>query len=103
MYKMKIFILILFFLFVIFASPAFAQGAVSCPPNVLPILCGANIGIVISTMIDFIFVLAALTALGFLLFGVVIASSGSGGDAKTAERARNNIVGSIIGLIIILL
>lgn len=61
-----------------------------------------DIGKVVGTAVNFIFVIAALIALAYLIYGAIkwIISEG---DKSNVETARNQIVAAIIGLVIIAL
>lgn len=65
-------------------------------------LGSGNIGQVVGKAINFIFIIAALVALGYLIYGALkwIISEG---DKSNVETARNQIVAAIIGLVIIAL
>ena len=57
---------------------------------------------VIGNLIQFIFVIAVILALGFLVFGGIKWIT-SGGDKGNVEAARGTIIAAIIGLIIVFL
>ncbi|MBI2442550.1 MAG: hypothetical protein HYV40_01420 [Candidatus Levybacteria bacterium] len=95
----------------IFASSpalAFAQEGESIDPCISnPDLStcqasGIKIGEALGTVIQFIFVIAVILALGFLVYGGIRWIT-SGGDKSGVETARNTIIAAIVGLIIVFL
>lgn len=98
------------------ALPAFAQGtgtnkAGGLPNNINPCpagtqfstLCNLNFtGGVVGALITVAFIVAALIALGFLIFGGIKWIT-SGGDKAGVEGARNTIVAALVGLVIVFL
>lgn len=89
-----------------FAMQAFAATSIgtACPGNGFSILCfqANQLGSVIASAITFIFVIVAIAALGFLVWGGFKWLI-SEGDKNAVEAARNHIVNAIIGLIVIFL
>jgi len=86
-----------------FASSASAQ-IVTCPLAPFELLCfneGSLPGI-ISALVSFIFIVAVVIALFYLLFGAVRWIF-SGGDKAAIDSARGMIVAAIVGLIILFL
>ncbi len=84
------------------AQQAFAQTVVGCPTGTFSFLCTLQINQAIGAAISFVFVIVALAALGYLIWGGFKWLT-SGGDAKQVEAARNHIIAAIIGLIIVFL
>ena len=89
------------------ALPALAQ----LPNNVNPcpagdqfdVLCQLNFsGSLVGSLITVAFIVAALIALGFLIFGGIRWIT-SGGDKTGVETARNTIVAALVGLVIVFL
>lgn len=56
----------------------------------------------LATVIQFLFVVAVILALGFLVYGGIRWIT-SGGDKGGVENARNTIIAAIIGLIVVFL
>lgn len=65
-------------------------------------LCNLEIGAVIGSLISFMFVIAAIIALFYLIWGGFRWIT-SGGDKSNIETARNHILAAIVGLVIIFL
>ncbi len=63
---------------------------------------GLGFGAVLGQIVQFIFVVAVILALGFLVYGGVRWIT-SGGDKTNVANARNTIVAAIIGLILVFL
>lgn len=86
----------------VFAAPVSIGTA--CPGNGFSILCfqAKDLGSVVASAITFIFVLVAIAALGFLVWGGFKWLI-SEGDKNAVEGARNHIVNAVIGLIVIFL
>lgn len=91
------------------AFPALAQGALPNEINPCPAgtqfnsLCGLNFsGGLVGSIITVAFIVAALIALGFLIFGGIKWIT-SGGDKAGVEGARNTIVAALVGLVIVFL
>ena len=86
------------------APSVFAQGLIGCPGAPFNVLCFdvTSVPGIISAAITFIFVIAVIIALFFLLFGAVKWIF-SGGDKAGIESARGTIVAAIVGLIIVFL
>lgn len=88
----------------LFAPSAFADSSISACPYGTQFggLCyqAGQLGTVIGNAINFVFVLAGIVALGYLIYGGIkwVISEG---DKSNVESARNHIVASIVGLIII--
>lgn len=89
-----------------FASQALADTSIgnACPGNGFSILCfqAGQLGSIVASAITFIFVIVAIVALGFLVWGGFKWLT-SEGDKNAVEGARNHIVNAIIGLIVIFL
>lgn len=84
---------------------AFAAISVNaCPGGSFSPLClNANqLGTVIANAINFLFVVAALLALGFLILGGIKWLT-SQGEKEGINKARETIVAAVVGLIIIFL
>lgn len=109
--------------FVVFAIPAFAQGAATTAPTAVPSgsqvidpcggtngilstnlkgICNLNLGNVVGKFILYAFMFGAIIALLYLLWGGFKWIT-SGGDTKGVEGARSHIIAAIIGLIVIFL
>jgi hypothetical protein len=89
-----------------FAMPAFAQASLGvnpCPPGgQFSGLCGLNannIGPFLGNLVLFLFVVAALIALFFLIWGGIKWIL-SGGDKSKVEAARSTIIAALIGLVV---
>lgn len=65
-------------------------------------VAGQGIGNIIGDIVQFIFVIAVILALGFLVYGGIRWLT-SGGDKDAVATARGTIIAAIIGLIIIFL
>lgn len=89
-----------------FAPQAFAQGVNvnACPGGNFSPLClnASDLGRVITNAINFLFVVAALLALVFLIIGGVKWLT-SQGEKEGVNKARETIVAAIVGLVIIFL
>jgi len=59
-----------------------------------------NLGSVITTAINLIFIVAVILAFGFLIFGGIQWIT-SGGDKGKTEEARNKITAAVVGLLIL--
>ena len=59
-----------------------------------------NLGRVIAASVNFIFVLAVLLALGYLIWGAIKWITSEGNKEKV-EEARNQIIAAIVGLVVI--
>lgn len=99
--------LFFFLLSFIFPMPAFAQEAIGgCDPDNELCKLGSSgnleIGNIVSVIIQFVFVVAVILALGFLVYGGFRWLT-SGGDKDAVASARGTIIGAIIGLILIVL
>ena len=86
---------------------AFADKLLNCnsPENADLATCKASsldIGTSLATIIQFLFVVAVILALGFLIYGGIRWIT-SGGDKAGVETARNTIIAAIIGLIVVFL
>lgn len=88
-----------------FADISSNRQVITCPTGPFAKICdlsAANFGGLISTLITIAFVAATVIALAFLIYGgfkwIV-----SGGEKGALEEARNHIVASIVGLVIIFL
>lgn len=85
------------------APIAFAQSSVNaCPSGSFNVLCNLDIQKLITNGINLIFVVAALLALVFLIIGGVKWLT-SQGEKEGVNKARETIVASIVGLVIIFL
>lgn len=85
--------------------PAYAQVNINaCPGGNFSALClgASDLGKVIGNAINFIFVVAALLALVFLIIGGVKWLT-SQGEKEGVNKARETIVAAIVGLVIIFL
>ena len=96
--------------------PVFAAGTavlpattgsplVPCPAAPFDILCtfGAqNFGGIIGAIINFLFVVAVIIAVIYLLYGGIKWIM-SRGDKSQVEEARNHIVAAVVGLIVVFL
>ena len=92
-----------------FATNSLAAGIslgqnTTCPQGQFSSLCidSSKLGSTIGSLISFIFVIAGLIALFFLIWGGIKWLM-SGGDEKAVEGARSHIIAAIIGLVIIFL
>ena len=85
---------------------AFAQQSIDpCVNNPDLTTCQTStlqIGDALGTVIQFLFVIAVILALGFLVFGGIKWIT-SGGDKGGVEAARNTIIAAIVGLIVVFL
>lgn len=104
------------FFYLAYAVPALADTATpvatgqinACPPGTtsgfgrLCALGVGSLGEIVGKGINFLFIIAAIVALGYLIYGAVkwIVSEG---EKTNVESARNQIVAAIIGLVIIAL
>ena len=87
------------------ADPAGTAVGIPCGTGQFSALCNlnaGNLGALVGSLVQFIFVIAVLVALFFLIYGgfrwLV-----SGGDKTQVAAAREHIVAAIIGLVIIFL
>lgn len=85
-----------------FAPLAFAQTINACPSGGFSVLCNLSPQKLLSNGINFIFVVAALLALVFLIIGGVKWLT-SQGEKEAVNKARETIVASVVGLVIIFL
>ena len=85
-------------------SSAFAQGLIGCPSAPFDILCfnADSVPGIIGAAITFIFVIAVIISLFYLLLGAVKWIF-SGGDKAPVEGARGTITAAIVGLVIVFL
>lgn len=91
--------------FLALAPPAYAQKVVTCPVGQFKALCDlttTDFGQVLGQLVTFAFIVAVVIALAFLIYGG-IKWIVSGGDKTALEEARNHIVASIVGLVIVFL
>lgn len=92
--------------FALLAPQAFAQGipVSTCPGGGFSALClgASDLGKVITNGINFLFVVAAMLALVFLIIGGVKWLT-SQGEKEGVNKARETIVAAIVGLVIIFL
>jgi Na+-driven multidrug efflux pump len=100
-----------FILFLLLAPfSAFAQNTIDpcnvgggTPPPGCGIINQENAtGIIIGNIINFVFVVAVVLALGFLVYAGIRWIT-SGGDKEGVASARNMIIAAIVGLLIIVL
>jgi hypothetical protein len=88
------------------ADPVITETSIDpCISNPELTTCKASnisVGGALGTVIQFLFVIAVVLALGFLVFGGIKWIT-SGGDKGGVEAARNMIIAAIIGLIIVFL
>ncbi len=87
------------------AFPPAAYAINTCPKGQFDVLCNltaGNFGNIVGGFIQLVFVIATVAALFYLIYGGLkwILSEG---DKSSVEAARNHIVASIVGLIIIFL
>ena len=91
-----------------FAGSALAAGTGDisvnpCPTGNFSALCSLTAdGQLINSLITLAFIVASLIALAFLIFGGIKWIT-SGGDKGGVEAARNMIVASLVGLVIVFL
>lgn len=91
-----------------FALPAFADTTVNvnpCADNAGPgfnLLCNLSIsnGNIVGRVITIALIVAALIALGFLIFGGIRWIL-SGGEKEKVEEARGTIIAALVGLVIV--
>ena len=89
-----------------FAPSAFAQQLINCatidPPFNILCFTTSQIPTIIGSAIAFIFAIAVIIAIFFLLLGAVKWIY-SGGDKAAVEGARGTITAAVIGLVILFL
>src|SRR5437762_1397214 len=87
-----------------FTSQAYAATNINTCPQSGPFghLCGLNIGTVIGTAITYVFVVAAILALAYLIWGGIKWII-SGGDKNGVQAAKDTIIAALIGLVVIFL
>lgn len=87
-----------------FVTPIHAAANIDTCPQGGPFahLCGLNIGTVIGTAITYIFVVAAILALAYLIYGGIRWII-SGGDKGGVQGAKDTIIAALIGLVVIFL
>ena len=93
------------FSYLALASSAFAQDPlIGCPAEPFAILCFTSDSVpgIIGAAITFIFVIAVIIALFYLLLGA-LKWIFSGGDKAAVEAARGTITAAIVGLVIVFL
>jgi len=85
-------------------TPAPAGALINCSKISEPFnkLCGLDPAVLIAKAISFIFVIAVVVAIFFLLLGA-LKWIYSGGDKAAVEGARSTITASVIGLVILFL
>ena len=91
--------------FLFLAVPAFAQSANPCPGGIFERLCqftGNNAGSILGQIITFIFAVAVIIAVLYLIYGGIKWIM-SRGDKTEVEAARNHIVAAVAGLIVVFL
>ena len=103
----KYFLVILSFIASSLLSPQIAAAASvdPCSENgSRPIWCGPSVsfGVILGSVIQFIFIIAVILALAFIIYGGIRWIT-SGGDKGGVETARNTIISAIIGLIVVVL
>lgn len=84
---------------------AFADSIETCPPGQFAALCtitSGNFGTLVGKVVTILFILAAVVALIFLIWGGIKWII-SGGDKSGVEAARNTIVAAVVGLIVVFL
>lgn len=94
--------------FLVSGLPAFAaQNINACPQgtNQFGVLCNLDaqhFGAVVGSAVTFVFVVAAIIALAYLIWGGIkwIISQG---DKTGVEEARNHIIAAVVGLVLIFL
>lgn len=86
-----------------YTMPAFAD-LVQCPDGPVGDLCRNSqaIGPSIGRLVGFAFIVAIVIALAWLIYGGVKWMV-SGGDKSAVEEARNHVVASLVGLVIVFL
>ena len=89
-----------------FPARAFAQTSLDpCQNGTGGVACvtsGLELNAVIAALVNFIFVIAVLAALGFHIWGGFKWLT-SGGEKEGVENARSTIIAAIVGLILIFL
>ena len=95
---------IAFLSYLMLAPSAFAAQLIGCPQKPFNILCFNNDDVpnIIGAAITFIFVIAVIIAIFFLLLGAVKWIY-SGGDKAAIESARGTITAAVVGLVILFL
>lgn len=85
-------------------SEAHAQTVVNTCPQSGPFsrLCNISLGQVIGTGITYVFVVAAIIALAFLIWGGLKWII-SGGEKQAVQSAKDHIIAALIGLVVIFL
>lgn len=87
--------------FALFTAPAYAISL--CPTDSqYNGLCGLNIGSAIGNAVSFIYLIAIILALFYLLWGGLKWLT-SAGDKTALQTAREHLIAAIVGLIIIFL
>lgn len=94
----------------IFTKPSFAFAAPDVTVSPRPVgqfgpladVSASDFGSIVGRVITIAFVLAVIIALAFLVYGGIKWIL-SGGDKTAVESARNTIVASIVGLVIVFL
>lgn len=89
-------------IYLVTTSQASAQSVSVCPAGQFASLCNISIGQFIGNLISFIFIIAAIVALLYLIWGGFKWIT-SGGDKTNIETARSHIIAAVVGLIIIFL
>lgn len=104
MKKLSVFIAS-FFSYLFFAPLAFAQKVDLCNVGVFDALCrldSSSFGSFIGTIINLLFVIAVVIAVLYFIWGGIKWVM-SRGEKEQVEAARNQIVASVVGLIVIFL
>lgn len=85
-------------------TPVITGTLIKCPDqfNALCNLSTGNTGALVGQIINFAFLVAILIALAFLIYGGVKWIT-SGGDKADVEGARNHVIASVVGLIVVFL
>lgn len=92
--------------FLTFTPVVHAQTIVDCTQagqfSIICGLTGARFGSTFGQVITFVFIIAIITALGFLVWGGIKWVT-SGGEKTGVEEARNHVIAAVVGLIIVFL
>jgi len=90
--------------YLVLGSSASAQSLIGCPAAPFDVLCfnADSVPGILGAAITFIFVIAVIIALFYLLLGAVKWIF-SGGDKAAVEGARGTITAAIVGLVIVFL
>lgn len=101
---MKKYISAVFFSSAFLSAAPLALATTLCPGGKFNVLCNGNldVGTILSNFVSWIFVLAVVFALFYLIWGGFKWLT-SGGDKTALQTAREHIIAAIVGLIIIFL